>query len=232
MLTGAAARQANNARASRSIRNATDGRTAVIVDEWDLASLGMANALESTGVEVVGRVENGHEGLQRAKAAAADLVVWGKVSDIPLPQAVRRTKQLPSPPLVAALLSRIAPDVVLDLVGQGADALLVRSLNRDAFVQAVRRVLQGERVVAPALLPLIAGAPKGSLPTDHGLALTRREREVLQLVADGRSNREIAEALFVSLDTVKSHLSRLYAKLEVTNRHEAVARALSLSVLG
>ena len=67
---------------------------------------------------------------------------------------------------------------------------------------------------------------------DEELALTRREREVLGLLAEGRSNREIADDLFVTLATVKTHLAHVYAKLGARNRNEAIGRAVSLGLLG
>ena len=87
-------------------------------------------------------------------------------------------------------------------------------------------------VIAPGLVPSLLSrqAPKAQRGT--GGLLTARERDVLERIAHGRSNREIAEELFVGEETVKSHCSKIYDKLGAKNRHDAVARGLSLGVLG
>jgi ATP/maltotriose-dependent transcriptional regulator MalT len=98
----------------------------------------------------------------------------------------------------------------------------------------VERVRKGERVVVPALLPALAGRLRlRSQPEigNDGITLTVREREVLSFLAEGRSNREIAGALSVSVATVKSHLVHIYDKLGAANRNEAVGRAFTVGIL-
>jgi ATP/maltotriose-dependent transcriptional regulator MalT len=92
--------------------------------------------------------------------------------------------------------------------------------------------MKGERVVAPALLSTLVGA-MGPVNEDvDESSLTVREREVLALLAEGQSNREIASSLYVSLPTVKTHLAHIYAKLGAKNRNEALGRAVALGLLG
>jgi NarL family two-component system response regulator LiaR len=100
----------------------------------------------------------------------------------------------------------------------------------DELSEALDKVEAGERVIAPALLPLLVGAVTPSAPGPDSV-LTSKEREVLASLAAGRSNQEIAEALFVTRATVKTHLAHIYAKLEAKDRHEAVARAVALGLL-
>ena len=99
----------------------------------------------------------------------------------------------------------------------------------------MKRLLDGERVIAPALLPSLLGqAPPKLVEASNAAAcvLSQREREVLERLAQGLTNREIAGELYVGEETVKSHLSRLYGKLQATDRRDAVARALALGLLG
>ncbi len=103
-------------------------------------------------------------------------------------------------------------------IGAGARGYLLKDAPREEMLDCIRRVHAGETVIPPALVAKLA-AGVSSVP------LTAREHEVLRLLAQGRANREIAEKLFVSETTVKSHLRSLFAKLEVLNRAEAIAVA-------
>jgi DNA-binding NarL/FixJ family response regulator len=114
------------------------------------------------------------------------------------------------------------------MAGNGVSALLQRTVSPADLAQALDRVEQGERVIAPGLLPLLVGVV--TTGEDEG-GLTRKEREVLARLADGLSNREIAEALYITPATVKTHLAHIYMKLGATNRQEALARAVALGVL-
>jgi DNA-binding NarL/FixJ family response regulator len=117
------------------------------------------------------------------------------------------------------------------LIAEGVDALLVRSTSGDELGDAVDRIRKRERYIAPGLLSSLLGnvAPA---PTQPDTVLTTRERQVLACLAQGRTNRQIAHELFVGVETVKSHLTRVYAKLEARDRHDAVARALASGLLG
>jgi two-component system nitrate/nitrite response regulator NarL len=205
---------------------------AVVVDEWDLALVGIADAVEAAGYTVVARAGSAHEALYEMRERSPRLAVWGKVADLTTSQAVRRTKQLPAPPAVAVLLPILVADEVYQLLSLGVEALMLRSTAHAPLKSAIERVSAGERVVAPSLVPLLTGARSMTEAVKAHQPLSRREREVLGLLAEGHSNREIAENLYVSLDTVKTHLRRLYDKLGVSSRHEAVGRALSLEILG
>jgi DNA-binding NarL/FixJ family response regulator len=107
------------------------------------------------------------------------------------------------------------------------DALVPRTIDADALVAAVRKAVGGDRVVDPAVLT----GGEAEEPTEAASALTEREREVLVLLAEGHSNREIASSLFVSLPTVKTHLAHIYAKLGAKNRNEALGRAVAGGLL-
>lgn len=204
--------------------------TAVIVDEWPLVRLGIAQALRTTGLRVAGEAGQGEEGLGKAAAADATFLVIGLVRDLPLVEVVRRAACR-----VVVLLDHPGREELTAVLSLGVDAVLLRSARPEDVADAVTRVEKGERVVAPMLLPLLIGALAGSgTDDDEPVAggLTRKELEVLARLAEGCSNREIADALYITPATVKTHLAHIYAKLGVAGRQEALARAVALGVLG
>jgi len=203
---------------------------AVIVDQWALVRLGIAAVLTAREVETIAEFEHGRDGIAWARANSADLLILGNHLDRPALDVVIEAATLDPVPKVALLLTNPTKDEMSALLTEGADALLVRSVGGEELADALDRVEAGERVIAPALLPLLVGAVAPSAPTSASL-LTGKEREVLAALAAGRSNQEIAEALFVTRATVKTHLAHIYAKLEAKDRHEAIARAVALGLL-
>lgn len=218
--------------------------TAVVVDEWPLVRLGVTQALRVVGMDVVADVAFADEAVRAVGASGAGYLLLGLHRDLSLAESARRAKALPSPPKVLVLVESIGREDLLALRGVGIDALLPRSVGAVELGAAIRRVAEGERVVAPALLSLLVGAlgpaaePKddeaspGRRSPGQAEPLTRKELEVLARLAEGRSNREIADALFVTQATVKSHLAHIYVKLGVPGRQAAMARAVALGLLG
>ena len=213
----------------------------MVVDDWPLVRLGITQALRGLDMRVVAETGKAEEGLRLALAHAPSLLLLGGYRDVSTGEAARRAAALPSRPKVLVLLDQVTRDQITSFLALGVHALLVRSATPADLAGAVARVRDGERVVAPALVSLLVGAmgragdardpAGGALPSVDG-PLTRRELEVLVRLAEGRSNREIADALFVTSATVKTHLAHIYAKLGVTGRQEAMARAVALGLLG
>lgn len=207
------------------------------VDEWPLVRLGITQALRAVDIAVVAEVASADEGVRLVESSGATYLILGNHRDMSRADAARRARALALPPRVLVLADQIGREEVLALRAVGIDALLPRSLSPAELADAVRRVAKGERVVAPALLSLLVGAlgpradEEGAQAQPSPETLTRKEVEVLARLAEGRSNREIAEALFVTPATVKSHLAHIYVKLGVTGRQEAMARAVALGLL-
>jgi DNA-binding NarL/FixJ family response regulator len=129
-----------------------------------------------------------------------------------------------------------SPDVAR-LLNLGADALLLRTARADELADAVLRLKAGERVVASALAVGTIGRVGPLMDVSHDEATRRsglspKELEVLAELASGSTYMQIAEALIVTQATIKTHLVHIYKKLGVKNRHEAIARALALGLLG
>ena len=207
-------------------------QTAVVVDELALVRAGVAAVLHRRGFDIVAQTRSGRELLGVAATEAPDVVVVGMPADLTIDDVVRRLVRLRPHPAIVALLPIAHDHVVGYLLAMGAAAVVLRTSDVDEIGVAVDAASKGVQYVTPALHGALAGAV--SLPplderTDE--ILTAREREGLVLLAEGRSNREISNDLSVTLATVKSHLVRIYAKLEASNRNEALGRAVSLGLL-
>ncbi|HEV7865307.1 MAG TPA: response regulator transcription factor [Acidimicrobiia bacterium] len=209
------------------------GLRAVIVDEWALYRQGVASVLRNIGIDVVGEASGASDGMMRLWSARPEVLVAGSPAHSRLPELVAEAKKAYPELLVLALLPVSEAGKVRSVLSSGADAVLTRMVSPDELESAVRKVVAGERVVAAAALAVLVGvAPKGAEGPASGHPLTVKEREVLDLLAKGLSNRDIATTLVVSTATVKSHLAHIYEKLGAKNRQDAVGRALEQGLLG
>lgn len=207
---------------------------AVIVDDVPLLRVGVRAVLEPMGVAIAAEAGTGRDVPRLVAEVEATLLVVGSVADVPAVELVRRVRDVAPGCCVVGLLPRTRRDELSSLLGLDVDALVVRGIPADELTISVERALKGERVVSPLLLSALVGAvapTEAAEPDPEEPMLTAREREVLALLADGRSNREIASTLFVTLATVKTHLAHIYAKLGARNRNEALGRAVSLGLL-
>jgi DNA-binding NarL/FixJ family response regulator len=205
--------------------------TAVVVDDWELVRLGLRAALNQVGVWVIEEASLARDGLRALRSTGAGLLVLGETTDLPPRVAAARAKALRNPPTVLALAGLPDPEELAGLLGAGVDGLLLRSTGVEELADALERLRAGERSVSQALLPLLVGVIDLA-PAEVGPSLlTDKEREVLARLAEGRSNRAIAEALSVSPATVKTHLAHIYEKLGAGNRRDALVRAIARGIL-
>jgi len=207
-----------------------------VLDEWPLIRVGVAKVLADEDVRVVADAADAASALVAVRSYAPDLLVAGG-HDGALPDLVRQAmaavEGLPCVVLVPKGAERELRAVML----AGARAVVPRAATPEELRDAVQRVLAGDHVVSPSLLPRMfegnGGVPlqNGAAPTAGAPVLTGREREIVRLVGAGRSNAEIASALFVSAATVKTHLAHIYEKLGVRSRYDALGRAVALGLL-
>jgi DNA-binding NarL/FixJ family response regulator len=177
-------------------------------------------------IQVVGEAGDGAEGLRMAAALSPDVVLM----DIRMPvmnglEATRALHSRTSPPAVIVLTTFDADDHVVGAVAAGADGFLLKDTPPTEIVGAIRAVADGEAMLSPSATRSLLRQVRAGAPDDRTAAaearmarLTLREREVAVCVGRGMSNAEIGRELFLSVPTVKAHVSRLFDKLEATNR--------------
>ena len=206
--------------------------SAIVADELGLVRAGITGVLEARGIEVVAQTRSGRELVRLTNLERPDLVVVGAPADLEVADVVRRLVRLCPHPEIVVLLPPAHEHTVRYLLALGAAGIALRTVDADELGVVVDAARKGGPHVVPALHRALSGAVALPALDDRTVdVLTSREREVLVLLAEGRSNREIAGALSVSLATVKSHLVRIYAKLEAGNRNEALGRAVALGLL-
>jgi DNA-binding NarL/FixJ family response regulator len=199
----------------------------VIADDQPLMRAGFRTVLEATGsIEVVAEAGDGEEAVAAAERHRPDVVLM----DIRMPvvDGIEATRRLPRQ-RVLILTTFGLDEYIVDALRAGASGFLTKDAPAADLVAAVRAVAAGDAVLSPQvtrrLLDRVAGRlppAAGGGPADGAAALTDREREVLQLLASGLSNAEIAAALVLAEPTVKSHVSNLLGKLGLRDRVQAV----------
>jgi DNA-binding NarL/FixJ family response regulator len=199
-----------------------DEISVLIVDDHEVVREGLRlSLLRSPQIRVVGEAPDGETAIALAQRRRPDVVIM----DLRMPgmDGIEATeeilKQAPDTAVIVftayserALLSRS--------LESGAKGYILKEAPHETLLRAIEKVAKGETFVDPALMPnLIQGR-------DGGDSLTQREREILQLLADGMSNADVAQRLFISQETVKSHVRHILVKLEADTRTQAVAIAL------
>ncbi len=204
----------------------------LVADDQELVRAGFRLILEAAGFDVVGEAPDGAVALELAALHRPDVVLM----DIRMPvlDGIAATRQLtasgPAAPKVVILTTFDLDDYVYEALRAGASGFLLKDAPRADLIAAVRVAAAGDALLAPSvtrrLIEAFAARPAEALPSPSRLAsLTPRERDILLLVARGRSNLEIARDLVVSEATVKTHVAHLLAKLGLRDRVQAVILA-------
>lgn len=204
----------------------------LVVDDHPVFQQGLISVLQRyPEFEVVGQAANGDEAVAKANQVKPDVVVM----DICMPgsDGVAATTALQSTLPQAKVLIVTVSDKDEDLfagIKAGARGYLLKSVSLQELIDSIKLVARGEAIVSPAMAARLLDEFKqaGKEPLDRQFGeLSLREREVLQLVAQGASNKEIGDRLFISETTVKAHLRTILEKLHARNRAEAVAVAVA-----
>ncbi|HEX9529712.1 MAG TPA: response regulator transcription factor [Acidimicrobiales bacterium] len=212
----------------------------LLVDDHRLLRESLRRTLEESGLEVAGEAANGNEAVRMAGELQPDVVLMDV--SMPVLDGVEATRLIrrQSPDVRVVMLTMHAEDEVLTrAVRAGAAGYLVKDCSAQDILDAVTRVCSGGTTlsidVASAMLAeatRVSPTPDGQdVRSGSGPIITRREEEVLQLIAEGFSTSEVGQRLFISAKTVKNHLASVYEKLDSRDRTQAVVRAVRMGII-
>jgi DNA-binding NarL/FixJ family response regulator len=216
-----------------------DAIRVLICDDHALFRRGLVMVLESeAGVEVVGEAEDGDEAIRKAEELAPDVVLM----DVRMPrvtgiEATRAIAAVDPSAKILMLTVSDEEDDLYDAVKAGATGYLLKEISIEEVADAIRAVVSGQSLISPSMASKLLteftnlarkADEKQAVPTPR---LTDRELEVLKLVAQGMSNREIAGELYISENTVKNHVRNILEKLHLHSRMEAVVYAVREKLL-
>lgn len=201
----------------------------MVVDDHPIVRAGIIAALQDLpDAQIVAEAADGAQALVEAERTDPDLVLM----DLRMPgmDGVEATRRLRArtPGIVVVVFTTYETDEdILSAIEAGAAGYLLKAAPRRELVAGIRAAMDGQMTLAPSVARVLAGRPQHSA----GESLSPRETQILQLVAAGRSNAQIATELFISEATVKTHLQRLFAKLGSANRAQAVNTAIRRGII-
>jgi DNA-binding NarL/FixJ family response regulator len=202
----------------------------VVADDQALVRVGFCGIIAATpGFTVVGEAGNGAEAVEAARRTRPDVILMDV--RMPVMDGIEATRQITASTDVRALILTTfdLDEYVFEGIRAGAAGFLVKDTDPDELVQAVRVVADGGALLSPGVTRRLIGefASRAKPPQPAGLLgeLTDREREVLDLVAQGRANPVIATRLGLSQKTVRNHVSNILTKLQVADRAQAIVQA-------
>ncbi|AST05736.1 DNA-binding response regulator [Anoxybacillus flavithermus] len=197
----------------------------LLVDDHEMVRLGVSAYLSAQpDMEVVGEAESGEKGVELALQLRPDMILMDLVME-PM-DGIEATKQIISAWPEAKIMivtSFLDDDKVYPAIAAGAVSYMLKTSKASEIANAIRATFHGQSVFEPEVMgKMMNNRRKQSLPHEQ---LTSREMEVLLLMAQGKTNQDIADELFISLKTVKVHVSNILAKLDVQDRTQAVIYA-------
>jgi two-component system vancomycin resistance associated response regulator VraR/NarL family two-component system response regulator LiaR len=200
----------------------------LIVDDHEMVRLGISTYLGvQDDLEVVDQAVNGREGVEKALALRPDAILMDLV--MPEMDGIEATKTIlkawPQAKIII-LTSFIDDEKVYPAIEAGAASYILKTSTAEEIANTIRKTTAGQSVLEPEVTNKMMNRMTHQAETKLYEDLTNREREVLGLIAKGRSNQEIADELFITLKTVKTHVSNILAKLQVDDRTQAAIYAI------
>lgn len=227
---------------STSGESASGALRLVIADDHTMLREGLRRSLEARGINVVGEASDGAEAVKLTTDLKPDVVLM----DVSMPgmDGVEATRQIRQqiPDASIVMLTMHADHVVLvRALRAGASGYLVKDCTTDEIVNTLRQAASGDTTVSAGLAAAMLAQAKGltqpapapapaSAPAEEPI-ISKREEEVLQLIAEGASTTEVAARLYISVKTVKNHLASIYQKLDSRDRTQAVVRAVKMGII-
>lgn len=198
----------------------------LLVDDHEMVRIGVSAYLSiQDDIDVIAQAENGAIGVEKALDLRPDVILMDLVMD--MMDGIEATKEIlhawPEAKIII-VTSFIDDEKVYPAIEAGASGYLLKTSAAHDIAQAIRTTYQGGRVVEPQVTNKLRNETSNRNFHLHD-ELTNREKEVLQLISNGKSNQEIADELFITLKTVKTHVSNILSKLEVEDRTQAAIYA-------
>jgi NarL family two-component system response regulator LiaR len=206
----------------------------LLADDHPVVRKGLSTILGlEPDIEIVDSVNNGLEVIEKLQNTEIDLILI----DMKMPymdgvQTIQKVREFNDRVKFIILTTYENEEYVFEGIKAGARGYLLKDTLPEELVNAIRKVHQGESLIKPDLVTKLLdrfAQMANQKPVEH--PLTNRELEVLQLIANGSSNKDIAAVLFISIKTVKTHIAHIFEKLEVGDRTGAVTKALKLGII-
>jgi DNA-binding NarL/FixJ family response regulator len=205
----------------------------MLADDHRMLREGLRRSMTEEGFQVVGEAGDGEEAVRLAAELQPDMILMDvSMPDVDGVEATRRIRDIIPETRVIMLTMHPDQDVVAAALRAGAAGYLVKDCSTEEIAEAVRLAASDDAAmsadVAASMLDEVRRLPEEA---DEDRIVTKREEEVLQLIADGCSTTEVAEQLFISQKTVKNHLASIYQKLDARDRTQAVLRAVRMGIV-
>jgi len=221
---------------NESVNGEGSGLRVLLVDDHDLFRTGLRNLLEEQGVQIVGEAANGKDAVRIVREVVPDVVVM----DLNMPgmSGVEATREITSDaPLTRVVVLTISDQDqdVMDAIVAGACGYLVKDSSIQELMRGIRAAAVGESLISPPIASKVLQRMR-AVTLDKGAEkiraeLSDRELEVLRLIANGKDNSHIADALHISPKTVKNHISNILMKLQIENRIQAAVYAVRSGIV-
>jgi DNA-binding NarL/FixJ family response regulator len=218
--------------------NAAEKITVMIVDDHTIVREGIRRLLDTEGdIEVIGEAANGRKAVELAGRLHPDVVIM----DIAMPRmnGLEATRQirLTAPDVKVLVLSAHGDDAYVEsMMASGASGYLIKQTSAHFLAEAIREVRKGTLFYSPAVSRRVQKRKQNSLnrkglPKLNAITLSAREREILQLIAEGEANKQIADALDISIKTVEKHRAHLMQKLDIHETAGLTRYAIATGVI-
>lgn len=207
----------------------------LLADDHRMLREGLRRSMVEEGFDVVGEADNGEEAVRLAAELQPDVVLM----DVSMPEmdgveATRLIRSSDTATQVIMLTMHADKEVLAEALRSGASGYLVKDCSTDEVADAVRMAAEGDTALSAQLAATMLDEVRRLAvpsPAEEDRVITKREEEVLQLIADGCSTPEVAEQLFISQKTVKNHLASIYQKLDARDRTQAVLQAVRMGIV-
>lgn len=206
----------------------------MLADDHRMLREGLSRSMTEHGFNVVGEARDGLEAVNMAHSLQPDVILM----DVSMPEmdgveACRQVRSSVAGTKVVMLTMHADQEVLANAIRAGACGYLVKDCSTDEIANAVRLADSGETALSPQLAASMLDEVRklDQAPTKDERVVTKREEEVLQLIADGCSTSEVADQMFISQKTVKNHLASIYQKLDARDRTQAVLQAVRMGIV-